>query len=62
MRASDRLKQAGIAFERKQRGAHLIIRHAGRTLDFWPLLGQWIDRARQRRRLGVRALIKELKK
>lgn len=60
MRASERLTRAGIAFERTLKGSRLIVRHAGRTVDFWPRLGVWIDRAAQRRRLGVRALIRDL--
>lgn len=60
MHARARLKRAGIPFEQTERGAHLVIRHAGRTVDFWPCIGVWIDRAHKRRRLGVRGLIQHL--
>ena len=63
MQATARLARAGIAFERtREGGRHLVIRHAGRTFDFWPTTGQWYDRKQRRPRLGIRNLIKELKK
>jgi hypothetical protein len=50
-RASNRLGGAalltkhGIAFDTRNDGAHLLVRHEGRTIDFWPGTGRWIDRA-----------------
>jgi hypothetical protein len=38
------LKQAGIAFELKNGGAHLVIRAHGGTVDFWPGTGKWETR------------------
>lgn len=38
------LQSRGIAFETKNRGAHLIVRHAGRVVDFWPSGGRFIER------------------
>lgn len=39
------LAERGVAFEEKNNGAHLIVKHAGKTIDFWPGTGKWIDRA-----------------
>jgi hypothetical protein len=38
------LKAAGIEFEEKNGGAHLVVRHNGHTVDFWPGTGKWITR------------------
>lgn len=42
-------------------GMHLVLRYNGRTIDFWPTTGKWIDRhhagAHQR---GVFRLLKSL--
>lgn len=35
------LEARGVAFERKNGGVHLIIRHEGRVFDFWPSTGTW---------------------
>lgn len=43
--SADILKERGIAFEAKNMAAHLIVRHAGKVVDFWPGTGKWIDRA-----------------
>lgn len=56
----ERLAAAGIAFERKNNGAHLIVRHRKHTIDFWPGTGLWIERGSDRRRYGVRGLVKHL--
>ena len=64
MQATSRLKAAGIPFARTHEGGsrHLVIRHAGRTIDFWPETGQWYDRISKKPRVGVRELIKEFEK
>jgi len=49
------IKDAGITFEAKDYGQHLIIRSPFRV-DFWPTTGLWITSKVRRR--GVRALIK----
>lgn len=54
------LTAAGIAFETKNDGAHLIVTASGRTVDFWPSTGLWIMRGTNERRRGVRHLIKRL--
>lgn len=52
------LQRAGIVFESKNVGAHLIVL-AGRTVvDFWPGTGKWIPRGQKESRRGVRNLIK----
>lgn len=38
------LKKQGIEFEEKNMGAHLIVKHNGHTVDFWPGTGKWITR------------------
>ena len=55
------LAAAGIAFEAKNEGAHLIVTANGRTVDFWPGTGLWIERGASRQKRGVRRLIAELK-
>lgn len=55
------LAAAGIAFEAKNEGAHLIVTANGRTVDFWPGTGLWIERGTSRQKRGVRRLIAELK-
>jgi len=55
------LTAAGIAFETKNEGAHLIVTESGRTVDFWPATGLWIERGTAKQKRGVRCLIAELK-
>jgi len=49
-RASNRISSAGlleargITFESKNGGAHLIVQHEGKVIDFWPGTGKWIAR------------------
>lgn len=38
-------------------GAHIIVNHGGRVIDYWPGTSLWIDRKTQKRRRGVRQLI-----
>lgn len=52
------IKDAGITFEAKDYGQHLIIRSPFRV-DFWPTTGLWITS--QVRGRGVRALIEFIK-
>lgn len=53
------LKERGINFESKNGGAHLIVSHNGKTVDFWPGTGKWISRIGGKGR-GVRKLLKML--
>ena len=54
------LAEAGIPFEAKNGGAHLIVSAAGLVVDFWPETGLWAVRGTNERRRGVRHLIKRL--
>jgi hypothetical protein len=57
------LQQAGIAFESKNAGAHLVVQHRGLTIDFWPGTGLWIPRNRPSfKSRGVRGLIAYIRK
>lgn len=57
--SADVLRRAGIGFETKNDGAHLIVRTAGgHIVDFWPGTGLWIMRGSTQRHGGVRSLIK----
>jgi hypothetical protein len=49
------LRRLGIKFEEKNKGAHLIVSHAAKIVDFWPGTGLWIFRNGSRGR-GVRNL------
>lgn len=35
------LRRAGIAFTTHNNGAHLIVKHGGIRVDFWPGTGKW---------------------
>jgi hypothetical protein len=60
-RGAGLLQSEGIGFEIKNDGAHLIIKHGGRVVDFWPGTGKWIDRAKPRHRRGVFDLLEWVK-
>lgn len=48
------LTAAGIPYESKNIGAHLIV---DGDIDFWPGTGLWMIRGHKRKRRGVRRLI-----
>lgn len=54
------LMEEGIAYDNKNMGAHLIVKHNGITVDFWPGTGKWKDRIGKQGR-GVINLIKYLR-
>lgn len=56
------LTQAGIAFESKNDGAHLIVTCGVRTYDFWPGTGLWKMRGSTQRRRGVRSLMNQIQR
>jgi hypothetical protein len=56
------LTAAGIAFDVRNNGAHLIVSHNGLVVDFWPGTGKWIPRPSGRPGRGVRPLIAFLKR
>lgn len=52
------LEDAGLDFESKNDGAHLVVRSSrGYVVDFWPGTGLWIVRGEGARRRGVRNLL-----
>lgn len=53
------LKRAGVAFVSRNRGAHLIVKHNGIRVDFWPGTGKWSS-AGGRTSRGVFELLKYL--
>lgn len=56
--SAELLRKAGVDFESRNAGAHLIVSSARVVVDFWPGTGLWIERGRARRGRGVRKLIK----
>lgn len=54
------LEDAGIGFESKNLGAHLIVESTKCLIDFWPGTGKWISRKGKHGR-GVFNLIKHIK-
>jgi len=56
------LLERGISFESCNGGAHLIVSHGGKVVDFWPGTGKWLVRGAAMRgfRYGVRPLIAEV--
>lgn len=53
------LADEGILFESKNLGAHLIVKHNNKIVDFWPGTGRWIDRDRKHG-FGIRNLLAHL--
>lgn len=55
------LAEHGIDFDTKNDGAHLIVKHNGLTVDFWPGTGKFIPRKpKPKHGRGVFNLIKML--
>ena len=52
------LEAAGIDFETKNMGAHLIVSVGGVVVDFWPGTGKWVARGNSRKGRGVKSLVK----
>lgn len=51
------LKHAGVVFESKNNGSHLVIEN---RIDFWPGTGLWIERNTGTRRRGITHLLATL--
>ncbi|QGZ42684.1 hypothetical protein IP92_04905 [Pseudoduganella flava] len=51
------LTRAGVQYEVKNLGAHLVVQAGAQTVDFWPGTGLWIVRGSPTRRRGVRKLV-----
>lgn len=57
-----RLTAAGIQFESKNDGAHLIVRTNDHVIDYWPGTGKWITRGRAPKTgRGIARLLKHIK-
>lgn len=54
------LEKAGIPFEVKNAGAHLIVESGQGKIDFWPGTGKWKMRSGREGR-GVKELVKAVK-
>lgn len=62
---ADLLRSMGVSFEERNYGAHLLVHHEGRKIDFWPGTGRWIDRAHPFSCIngrGVKQLLKHIGK
>jgi len=57
---SSRLEALGVQFTTRNDGAHLIITHAGKVVDYWPGTGKFIVRGSNRHRRGINNLLKTL--
>lgn len=42
--STELLRERGVQFEQKNDGVHLIVRGAGKVVDFWPSTGKFIVR------------------
>lgn len=42
--SADLLRSKGVAFKERNHGAHLLVEHGGKEVDFWPGTGKWMDR------------------
>lgn len=58
--SADLLSQADIQFDSKNGGAHLIVSHGGKVIDFWPGTGKFIPRGFGKEGRGVFNLMKVL--
>lgn len=58
--STNKLTELGVEFERKNCGAHLVINHGGKIVDFWPSTGKYKFRSRNKYCRGLKKLIKEL--
>ena len=54
------LAEAGVLFESKNDGAHLIVHANGHTYDYWPGTGLWRMRGSTKQSRGVRGLLKRV--
>ena len=54
------LEDAGIPFESKNMGAHLIVLSGDGYVDFWPGTGLWKVRNSGQKGRGIKALLKLL--
>jgi hypothetical protein len=55
------LDENSILYDTHNGGAHLVVRHNGFIVDFWPGTGKYSFRGSQKYKRGVHNLIKDLK-
>lgn len=41
--SAELLRARGIEFDERNNGAHFVVRHNGKTIQFWPGTGLWHD-------------------
>lgn len=56
------LTEAGVTFESKSGGAHLIVRDGELVINFWPGTGLWVVQGHPAHHRGVFRLIKHIKR
>lgn len=56
--STELLKSRNIKFESKNNGAHLIVTHGTKIVDFWPATGRFISRVSNKDGRGVYNLFK----
>lgn len=58
------LRDHGVAFDTKNAGAHLVVRHAGQVADLWPGTGKYRVRRKggkgEQYRRGVFNLLRDM--
>lgn len=59
-RSANLLSEHDVDFETKNGGAHLIVKGAGKTFDFWPGTGKYVDRQTKKLGCGVFNLLRAL--
>lgn len=63
--STNHLQNLGIEFESKNNSVHLVIKHNGKIVDFWPSTGRFICRSGKMDDIdsrGIERLIKYLNK
>lgn len=60
-RSLEILREHKVSHQVKNAGAHIVVKHAGVALDFWPGTGRWIERGGKKREgRGVFGVLKAL--
>lgn len=59
-KGADRLTRLGVEYEAKNMGAHLIVRHDGKVIDYWPGTGKWEVRGSNCGNRGIRKMLRYL--
>lgn len=56
--STELLKSRNVKFESKNNGAHLIVTHGTKVVDFWPATGRFISRSSNKDARGIYNLFK----